>query len=141
MNPIPEALSAPAASSGVEAKPRAYISVEENSAEQVVLSRRRGPVAVSVQLVREDGIDILSSVFLPKNAELKLEFTDTADLPKTDKGGLPYLIGSVRKVKMINAQPLYQIYIELEDFDPKLLHALWLRCNAITQGDTKAKDG
>ncbi|MBC8405211.1 MAG: Flp pilus assembly complex ATPase component TadA [Planctomycetes bacterium] len=141
MNPIPEALSAPAASSGVEAKPRAYISVEENSAEQVVLSRRRGPVAVSVQLVREDGIDILSPVFLPKNAELKLEFTDTADLPKTDKGGLPYLIGSVRKVKMISAQPLYQIYIELVDSDSKLLHALWLRCNAITQGDTKAKDG
>jgi type IV pilus assembly protein PilB len=135
MNPNSGALSAPAAPSGVKAKPKAYIAVEENSAQQVVLSRRRGPVAVSIQLVREDGIDIYSPVFLPKNAELKLELTETADLPETEDGGLPNLIGLVRKVKMISAQPIYQISIELKDFDPKLLHALWLRCNAIAQGD------
>lgn len=136
MNSNHEALS-PAAAPGRTSKPKAYISIEDRSAEQVVLSRRRGPIDVRLQTVNEDSVEISSTCFLPKGAVVKLELTETNGLPKHDDGGLPSLVGSVCRVRMTSAKPTYQLLLKLQRCDAKLLRALWLRCNAI--GDDAPK--
>ncbi len=93
-------------------KPKAYISIEDRSAGQVVLSRRRGPIGVKIEAVNESSVLLSTTSYLPIGVAIKLELSDTKDLPA----------------------PTYQITLELEDCDPNLLRALWLRCNAISEG-------
>lgn len=131
MNSNRDALSS-ASVPGQAKRPKAYISIEDGSAGQVVLSRRRGPIGAEILAVNEDSIEFLSSAFLPWNAELKLELTDTQDLPTAEEGSLPSLVGVVLKVRMTSTKPSYHITLRLpSDCDSKLLRALWLRCNAV----------
>jgi type IV pilus assembly protein PilB len=128
----------PEASAGtstkIATKPEALVVIAEDSTEQVVLNSRRGPLFIRINAVKDDGIEFVGPAFFPKNTQLKLELDpeDDADSPAAIQ-----LHGVVAKVQMTNAAPTYKIWVQLENFDPAVLHALWLRCRAA--GDAGAE--
>jgi type IV pilus assembly protein PilB len=117
-------------STKIACKPEALVVIAEDSAEQVVLNSRRGPLFIRINAVKDDGIEFVGPAFFPKNTQLKLELDPEDDGEEPDTSAAIHLHGVVAKVQMLNAAPTYKIWVQLENFDPAVLHALWLRCRA-----------
>lgn len=111
-------------------KPRALVIVSERSAEVVRLKRQQKPLTVHINAIKEDKIEIVGPVFFPKNTQLELHVEGSENNEASERCGTIILRGVVGKVQMANAAPTYRIWVQLENFDPAILHALWIRCRA-----------
>lgn len=111
-------------------KPKALATVGEASAEQVVLSRQKGPLAIEIHAVKGDGIEIIGSSFFPKNTHLEFELLATEESEDAPEVEGVTLRGVVAKIQMVNTAPTYNMWVQLEDVDPTILHGLWMQCRA-----------
>lgn len=114
-------------------KPQARLSVAEESAHQVVFAGLQESLEVRVHAVKDDGIEILCSTFYPKNTRLDLQLEPPKGYATAERRDSIALTGTVGKVQMVAAAPTYRMWVQLEDFDPSLLHAIWVQCRSADQ--------
>ena len=96
----------------------ATVSVGHESRAQVAMARGLRDMGLELRSLRPNGVELVGSVFLPKQCQLELELTDAAGAVVGDLNGV------VRKVQMIGPQPKYAIWVGLDRRDLARLAAL-----------------
>lgn len=114
-------------------KPKARLHVSEDSRAQVALAGLQETLEIRIHAVKDDGIEILSPTFFPKNTRLDLELEPPSGYATAEGQDVITLKGMVGKAQMVTAEPAYRLWIQLEEFDPSMLHAIWVQCRAADQ--------
>ncbi|MHC4380959.1 MAG: GspE/PulE family protein, partial [Planctomycetota bacterium] len=81
-----------------------------------------------INSIKGDGVEIISPHFFPKNTHLEFDIENPKNGDSTERFSAITLRGVVGKIQMVDAAPTYNLWVQLENFDPVVLHALWVQC-------------
>lgn len=120
-------------------KPKARVVVAEASRAQVAIAGLQEAMELRVHAVKDDGIEVLCSTFFPKNTRLDLQLEPPRGYATVEGQEHIAMKGEVGKVQMTDAAPTYRMWIQLENFDPSLLHAVWVQFRSAGPDRTVAR--